>query len=380
MLSIFEDEVIDQIYAYEMLQKFAFSLIGIFIPIYILSQNGQVELAFLYLIGYTSVFLLSALPVSYVIARIGFKHSLLISYLFYLPAFLAVRSYSLDTWLVTSVAVFVGLGKAFHWIALNSEFAVDSSGGSRGKASGRLLGLPRISKAVAPFLGGLIMAYYGFPMLAVVAFFFMLASAYPLFASKDHRDPLDYDLRKLLTRKYAVFASFFFLRGMTIASGALLFPIYIFFVLGGTVNAGSVGSLANFGSVAFALFIGRVSDRLERRHMMIIGALASSAFFVLRAYVDASLEAFVLSFVAGLMFMAYYVPLYSFLADTAEDEEVLEFYAFRELTLGIGKVFAFGLALFLYWSYGIVSALRITFMLTALAVLLVAFYTRLLDI
>ena len=43
MLSIFEDNVIDQIYAYEMLQKFAFSLIGIFIPIYIIAENAPIE-------------------------------------------------------------------------------------------------------------------------------------------------------------------------------------------------------------------------------------------------------------------------------------------------------------------------------------------------
>ncbi|MFB6217431.1 MAG: hypothetical protein ABEJ72_10800, partial [Candidatus Aenigmatarchaeota archaeon] len=73
----------------------------------------------------------------------------------------------------------------------------------------------------------------------------------------------NYDLRQLLTRKYAVFASFFFLRGTTIASGAYLFPIYVFLVIGSTVNVGSVGALASLGSVAFAFFIGRMTDSIE---------------------------------------------------------------------------------------------------------------------
>lgn len=380
MLSIFEDNVIDQIYAYEMLQKFAFSLIGIFIPIYIIAENAPIEWAFLYLIGYNVVFSAVSLPVSYLIARIGFKHSLILSYLFYLPAFLAIRGFGLSVHLIASVAVLIGLGKTFHWLALHAEFAIDSKESTRGKASGRLLGLPKISKAMAPFIGGVIMAYYGFPMLAAVAIFFMVLSAYPLLASKDHRDPREYDLKQLLTREYALFGSFFLLRGTTIASGALLFPMYIYFVLGNTVSVGGVGSLASLGSVAFALFIGKMTDNVERKHMIIIGALASAAFFALRGYVNTELEAFIISFIAGLMFMVYYVPVYSFLADRAEDREILEFYAFREVFLGIGRIFTFGLALVASWHYGIVSALKLTFFMTAVATLLIAVYTKVFDL
>lgn len=380
MFSVFEDNVIDQIYAYEMLQKFAFSLIGIFIPIYIIAENAPIEWAFLYLIGYNVVFSSLSLPVSYIIAKIGFKHSLLLSYLFYVPAFLAIRGFGLTVHLIAAVAVLIGLGKTFHWLALHAEFAVDSTESTRGKASGRLLGLPKISKAIAPFLGGVIMAYYGFPMLAGVAIFFMILSAYPLLASKDHRDPRNYDLRQLLTREYGLFASFFFLRGTAIASAAYLFPIYIYFILGNTVDVGSVGSLASLGSVAFALFIGKMTDNVERKHMVFIGALASAAFFGLRAYVNTQLEAFILSFIAGLMFMVYYVPVYSFLADRAEDKEVLEFYAFRELFLGVGRIFTFGLAWIASWYYGIVSGLKLAFFMTAIATILIAFYTRIFDL
>lgn len=380
MLSVFENNAIDQIYAYEMLQKFAFSLIGIFIPIYIIAENAPLEWAFLYLIGYNVVFASLSIPVSYLIARIGFKHSLLLSYLFYVPAFLAIRIFGLGVNLVSLVAVLIGLGKAFHWIALHAEFALDSTESTRGKASGRLIGLPKISKAFAPFLGGVIMAYYGFPLLAAVAIFFMVLSVYPLLASKDHRDPLDYDLRQLLTKEYGVFASFFFLRGTTIASGALLFPIYIYFVLGNTVDVGSVGSLVSLGSVAFALFIGKMTDNIERKHMIVIGALSSAAFFGLRAYVNTQLEAFILSFIAGLMFMVYYVPVYSFLADRAEDKEILEFYAFRELTLGLGKIFIFAITWISSWYLGIVSALRLAFLITGVSTVLIALYTRVFDI
>lgn len=67
-----------------------------------------------------------------------------------------------------------------------------------------------------------------------------ILSAVPLFASKDHRDPLDYDLKSLLNRRHAIFGSMFFLRGMGIATGKYLFPLYVFYVVGVAINAGSV--------------------------------------------------------------------------------------------------------------------------------------------
>lgn len=83
----FNENEVDQVFAYEMLQKFAFGLISIFIPIYIAQQTGF-QMAIYYIGGVSFFFMLSAIPVSYIIARIGFKHSLVTSYIFYLPALL----------------------------------------------------------------------------------------------------------------------------------------------------------------------------------------------------------------------------------------------------------------------------------------------------
>ncbi len=376
MLGFFEDHTIDQIYAYEMLQKFAFGLIGIFIPIYIASQGSPLQWVFLFLLLDTVAFMLAAIPVSYFIANIGFKHSLVISYLFYLPSFIALQKMELSVPLVAVTALLLGIGKALHWIALHAEFAVDSEEDSRGKASGRLLGLPRISRAIAPFLGGVIMTVYGFNMLITAAVFFMLLSAVPLLASRDHRDPLEYDLRSLLNKRHAVFGSLFVLRGTTIAAGAYLFPLFVFYIVGGTINAGGAKSLASLGAVAFALLVGRVTEKVEKKHMILVGTIASGIIFALRAYVTEPIEAFLISFVAGLMFMVYYVPLYSTMADWAEDEDVLEFYAFREVFLCIGRIATYGLALYVALNYSLAAGLKASFLLAAGAALLLSLYSR----
>lgn len=379
MLGFFRDNVIDQIYAYEVLQKFAFGLIGIFIPVYIAAEGSPLQWVFAYLMVDTLVFMLASIPASYLISRIGFKHSLVLSYFFYIPAFVALQVFGLSLELVVFSALMLGIGKPLHWVALHAEFAVDSEKEERGKASGRLLGLPRISKAIAPFLGGLVMAVYGFSHLVSVALFFVLLSALPLLASRDHRDPMRYSLRSLLDRRHAVFGSLFVLRGVAIGTGGYLFPLYVFYLVGGTIDVGGVQSMASVGAVVFALFIGRVTDRVERRHMILLGVASSAILFGLRAYVTVPAEAFLVSFLAGLMLMVYNVPLYSILADYAEDEDVLEFYAFREVFLCIGRVGIYLLALFIGLNYSLEAGFRTAFYVAGFTTLLMAVYARWLD-
>lgn len=119
-----------------------------------------------------------------------------------------------------------------------------------------------------------------------------------------------------------------------------------------------------------------MTDRIEAKHMVFVGALISGILFALRSYVTTSIEAFLLSFGAGLAFMLYYVPLYSTLADYAEDEDVLEFYALREVFLAIGRITVLLLALFLAATYSLGVGMKAAFFLTAVATALIPVYSK----
>lgn len=376
MLEFFRQHEIGQIYLYELLQKMSLGLIGIFIPIFIATNGLNLAWAFGFLVIQSLSFMVLAVPVSYIIAKIGFKHSLVVSYLFYLPGLAGFQVFDLTPMLVTGSAVLIALGKAFHWIALHSEFAVDSHRSSREKQTGRMLGFPRIARALAPVTGGAIMAVYGFHALVSASVFFLVLSAVPLMASKDHRDPLDYSLKSLVDRKHLVFGSLFFLRGVSSATGKYLFPIFVFTVIGGTFNAGAVSSLTNLGSMLLALFLGRVASRNRNESLMIVvGAVSSGILFVLRGFVSTPFEAFYISLSAGLLFMIYFIPVFSDQADAAEDEDVLEFFAFREVFLGLGRITVLGAGLYLVLAGDSLGGLRLAFYLAGLATAAIALYT-----
>lgn len=375
MLDFFQRHEIGQIYLYELLQKMSLGLIGIFIPIFIATNGLNLAWAFGFLIIQSLSFMVLAIPVSYIIANIGFKHSLVVSYVFYLPAFVGFQVFELTPALVTAAAVLIALGKAFHWIALHAEFATDSNHAERKKQTGRMMGLPRIARALAPVTGGTVMAVLGFNWLVSLSVGFLVLSAVPLMASRDHRDPLEYNLKSLLDREHLVFGSLFFLRGVASSTGKYLFPIYVFTVIGGTFNAGAVSSLTNLGSMLFALFLGRIASENESR-MIVVGALSSGVLFVLRAFVTTPFQAFYISLSAGLLFMIYFIPVFSDQADVAEDEDVLEFFAFREVFLGLGRISVLAAGLYLVIAGDSLGGLRLTFYLAGIATAGIALYTR----
>ena len=376
MLGRFRAVEVDQIYAYELLHRFVLSMIGIFIPIYIASNGMQINWVFNYILIATAAFATACIPASYIIANIGFKHSLILSYFFYMPAFISLRTFSLSPTLIVSAAIAYGFGNAFHWISLHAEFATDTDQEGRGEASGKLIGLPKVSQTIAPLAGGAIMAAYGFQALVTASIGILILSAVPLFASKDHRDPLEYDLKSLFDAEHRKFAGLFLLRGADIAAAAILFPLFVYYIVGGEVNAGGAKSIASLGSIVFALTIGRISSRFDKKKLMITGlALAATAYFA-RAFVQTSTQAFAVSFLAGLFFMIYYVPLYSIYADVAEDEDILEFYAFREFFLNIGKLVTYGLALFFILNYSVRTGFMAAFLYATISTLGITGYVK----
>lgn len=117
----------------------------------------------------------------------------------------------------------------------------------------------------------------------------------------------------------------------------------------------------------------RITDRVDEKKLIIIGTVLSAALFSARALVETSLQAYLVSFSAGLIMMIYFIPVFSDLADLAEEEDILEFYAFREVFLALGRIVTLILGIYLIRTSAL-GALRTTFHMAAAATFLITFY------
>ncbi|MEF8880860.1 MAG: hypothetical protein V5A72_03455 [Candidatus Nanohaloarchaea archaeon] len=363
---------LDNLLVYEFLKNFGISLIGVFIPIYILSQGKGILPASLFIIisGVAGVIL--SYPISRVISKIGFKHSLIASYFFLIPGIMVIRMFELSVLTISVSSVLYNIGRLTHNIGLNSEFAVDSSKEKRAEDSGKMLSLPSISRVIAPLAGGVIFAGFGFTNLMFITVFILLLSVLPLIFSSEHRDPMNYNMKQLLQDEFLKTIPLFIIRGIQAVGAVAVFGMFIYLIVGGSVDVGSARALDSLGFVITGLLVGRYATKIRKDLFVTIGCIGAGSAFFLRGFIATPIQAFLLSFISGIFFQIYHIPIYSSFADEAEDTEILEFYTLRKIFVSVGNILVIGTLAVFYTFYDLKTGFHAAFTLGGLSTFMMA--------
>lgn len=374
MLEIFEDRV-NRLTSYKVLHGFALGLVSIFIPIFVAQQGFSPSIIFSFLLVDVAAFTLVALPVGWLVSRMGVKSSLLASSLLYVLVFVFIQSLTLNLKLIGVLGVLIGLAKAFHWIPVNTEFTVGSEKDDRGESYGKLEGIPALIGPFAPLIGAAVMTYIGFNVLVTVSLFFAFTSILPLMLGDGTQRP-EFSLDGLKDFNQCDLWILYFLDGFATTAYVFIFPLFIYYVIGGTINVGSAKTLMAIGAGLFSIAAGKISDRISQKDLLLAGASASAVIYLLVPALGNPINAFALSFVAGLTYTVYTIPLVSIVADIAEQENILGFFSIREVFQGIGKVAVVSVTVYLILNRSMEIAFRITFYLAAISVIALALVSR----
>lgn len=363
---------LDNLFVYEFLKNFAISLIGIFIPVYILSEGFGLFPAALFIILSGISGMILSYPISKIISRIGFKHSLICSYFFLIPGLAVIRLFELSIALIVVSSILYNIGRLFHNISLNSEFAVDSDEGKRTEDSGKMLSLPSISRIIAPLAGGLIFAGFGFSDLLLVTLFVLLLSVIPLILSKEHRDPMEYNMRSLLDQELLKTVHLFIIRGIQGVTAVSIFGLFVYMIIGGSVDVGGARALDSLGFVLSGLAVGHFATKINKNLFVIVGCVGASIAFFLRGFLVTPFQVFAVSFFSGIFFQIYHIPVYSSFADEAEDTEILEFYALRKIFVAFGNILTVSTLILFYLIYDLRTGFIASFSLGGFATIVMA--------
>lgn len=374
MLGVFESRV-NRLTAYKALHGFALGLVSIFIPVFIAQQGFPPSVVFSYILFDVAAFAAASLPVGKTVSRYGKEVGLLASSLLYILVFVLLQLLKVDIFLVYLTGLLTGLGGAFHWIPVNAEFTAGSDEKSRGESYGKLEGIPKLVSPFAPLIGAAVMAYLGFNYLATLALFIATASIIPLLKGDEDSRP-DFSLEGLLGRENLDLFTLYFLDGFATTAYVYILPLFIYYVIGGTLNLGWAKTFMAVGAGLFSIATGKVTDRLEHEQILLAGAAASGLVYLFVPGLDSRLIAFAVSFAAGLTYTVYTVPLVSIVADIGEENNVLGFFSIREVFQSLGKISVVGILLFFLGNRGMASSFEITFYLAALVVVLIALVGR----
>lgn len=328
---------IQEAYIHTFLFKLAVGLVSIFLPLYILRLGFPVETVFRFFLVYYGVFVVAAWPNAFIASKLGYRHTSLLSGPVILAFYLLLRN--MDPVCgspVYQVAMVGGLGFSLYWAGMNPEVAERSHTGER--ETGHLFSMPKLAAMVSPLAGGLMIAAYSFNILFAAAAGLIALSFIPFLLSREPQDRMELDPGTFLSMKHVDDFLAYLLRGVASMGKKVLWPLYLAVVIEESASIGGAGGLLVLGGAITSVFLGRFTDDGKRGKVIWGGAVLTSVSYLLMSQVSSAKFAFAVSLLNGLGYTAISLPVYSRVIDRVEKKDRMEYFAFRETALSLGRV------------------------------------------
>lgn len=311
-----------EIYTSMTLRSLGFSLIGIFVPIYLyLNGVSLPDIMFFFV-----VFFISRIPISYVIAfvigRIGPKHTIALSTIVFILFLYMLLSRQTLEWPLWLLAFMYSLSNGSFFVAYHTDFSKIKDRRNGGQELGWLMIFERIGGALGPLVGGLLASYISPELTIVVAIVILVVSLWPLFMTKEpvrlhqHVTFKGFPYRKQLY-------NFVSLSGLHIDRFAsnVFWPLYIaiaVFTAGTYAKLGFITAFAMLISLFSAHMFGKFIDSRRGLSLMHFGIVMNAITHMLRPIATSPGAAIAISTLNEPETLAFSMPLYKGLYDEAD--------------------------------------------------------------
>ncbi len=360
-----------EFYMTHTMTSFVFSMIGIFIPLYLLKLGYSLFNVLAYfLVYYMSVFAFCI--IAYALAkRIGIKHTLLVHIPLAIIYFLLLFSLDAAKIPIFLLAIIGGAEQGMYWMPMHSLFARCSSVKKMGSNMGKFTSLDTLAGIAAPLIGGIVIVLLSFKALLFFAMILMAVSAIPLFFSKEVKPKISFSMKKgwNLLKIFPRFLSSFTLQALSDIVKSLILPIFIFLMLQNPLSVGIIGSLVGVGAVCFSFMIGKFADKTDKIKLTKIASVLMAVTWIIAYFNSSILLFYVLTFSLGFFMIMFSIPLSAHAYIVAKKHHHAdEFILLREAPFFIGRVLALLLAMLL------IERLNTTFIMAGIYHMIFAFF------
>lgn len=334
----FPRKELSQIYLSVALRSLAISLIGIFIPLYLFQEKGLgLEKTLLFFMLYSVVFGISMPIAAKFSSRYGIRHSILMGIPLYL-FFVALLYFLPNTAaLLILASSCLGASQAFYWMGMHLAFHHASHKHHRGEEVGTRSSVTVLSTLLGPFLGGILITWLNFGAVFILAAALLFASAFLLLRSRENHTPYYFSLKSVMDKKHWKDALFFVSRGTHIIADGVLWPLFIFFILGNYFSLGIVGSLMSFSSIILLWGVGKYSDHGDRRRIIRWTTLFDSVMWIVMAFINTTLQVFGITILSSIVRAARESPIGALEYDKAQGQ-VAAYFVNREIFICLGRI------------------------------------------
>ena len=334
---VFNKEL-SEIYITSIIRSFAFALIAVFIPAYLLKLGYPLNAVFSFYLYVAISYIIFVFLVIKIYTKIGLKHAMFISMPIFVVYFLLLYSLETYNWSLILVASVSSLATALYWSAFHIDFIRSSDRKHRGEELGMMNVFSYIAIIFAPLIGGLIISFLGFKVLFGFAALLLLIAPIPLFFTKDVYLPIKFSFRHVFHKESLKNFSVFFVEGIISYSETVIWAIFIFLILKSFLSLGLLTTLLVLFTTFMTFILGRLSDVVNKRSIMKIGVFSSSVIWFLKTMASSFLHFTILNSLFGIAFTFISLPYMALFYNKAAKQHPAEFVIFRELSLTLGRV------------------------------------------
>ena len=346
-----------EIYTSMSLRSLGFSIVGIFIPIYLYERGVELQSIFWL---FSWIFLLRipvAFVAAYVVGRAGPKHSIALSTLLFILFLVMLLSFTTFNWPLVSLAALFTISNGLFFIAYNTDFSKIKHSKHGGKELGWLYIFERIGGALGPFIGGLLASLARPEVTIVAAIAVLLGSLVPLFLTNEPvRLHQHITFRGFPWRRHVWDAVSLGAFNMDNISSLIWWPLFVavtVFITGTYAKLGAVVALAMGISIFSAYMFGKFIDGKRGRALLFYGVITNASLHILRPFISTPAGVVAVSTANEPVTLSYRLPLFKAFYDAGDSEEGYRI-VYMALTEMIGAfckaVLCFSLYFAAYWA------------------------------
>lgn len=322
--------------------NFALGLISVFIPIYLYKLGYSIPWVIFFFFLNSLAFVAFSYVGVRVVSKIGVKYAMLITGPILIVFFVGLRY--LDTY--PMLFFVLPILRAFKMILYNYSFHLNFIKHSDKKERGKEVSMINASAAfagmISPFIGGLILKFTNFPTLFSIGSFFLIAAMIPLFFSKEEYAGISFAKKNLFSEifKRENLPSVLSFSGYAIESwiGFIIWPIFLYVTLVNFEAVGIVTSVAAILTFVIFYFIGKATDKRDKRAMLRFGTILYFFGWLGRIFVTGIGSAFVIDSYKNLSQQVVAIPWSAYFYDLAAKRDYFKFIVRREVIFNLSRV------------------------------------------
>ncbi|MBS3126861.1 MFS transporter [Candidatus Woesearchaeota archaeon] len=327
-----------QVYLSGALRSFAISMIGLFIPLYLYTEQGfSLQQTLLFFVFYAVIFAIATPVAAKFVARYGPKHAILVSvpvYLLFFGLLYALYFISVPLYII---AAMLGVSQAFYWLGLHLVFHHASDRKHRGEEVGIQKSSSIVAGMFGPIIGGVSIATVGFDLVFIIAGFFLLLSAVVLLQSDEEHVSYRFSVRSVLNKEHWRNSLFFVSSGTQVIASGVIWPLFIFFILGSYVALGLVGSLISGISALLLWLAGKYSDHRGKRRIIRWTIGFESISWFLKAFTTTVPHVFGVTIFGAITDGIIASPIGALEYNKAQGE-IASYFVSREIFICLGRI------------------------------------------